>query len=141
MSRTGGSIHPAALTAREALLFEAGIKLGGVFHQYLGIPVDPRTAAGLARTIAQALELQPYVEHATVTIRPARAGPIGTGRFAYRYLTPEMLDVTVQLSDGAVEVFARLRHRKDLRYPLMNVVRVRPTSYRRAPRTRGRKAS
>ena len=103
--------------------------------------MDPRTAAGLGRTIAQALELQPYVEHATVTIRPARAGPIGTGRFAYRYLTPEMLDVTVQLSDGAVEVFARLRHRKDLRYPLMNVVRVRPTSSRRAPRTRRRKVS
>jgi hypothetical protein len=31
--------HAAKLTAREALLFEAGIKLGGVFHQYIGMPV------------------------------------------------------------------------------------------------------
>jgi dihydroneopterin aldolase len=87
------SVHPASLTAREALLFEAGIKLGGIFHQYLGVPVTRRTAPGLARTIERAVALQPFVARVRVRIDPARGGPLGRGRFAYHYLTAEMLDV------------------------------------------------
>jgi dihydroneopterin aldolase len=117
------SVHAAKLSRREALLFEAGVKLGGVFHQYLGIPLTRRTAPGLARTIESAVSLQPYVTRVRVRIDPARGGPVGAGRFAYRYLTAEMLDVTVRLQDGPEEVVARLVHRADLRYPLMSVRR------------------
>ncbi len=115
-------IHRARLTPREALLFEAGIKLGGVFHQYLGTPVSPRTAGPLARAIELALGLQPFVREARVAIRPERGGPVGEGKFAYRYLTAEMLEVRVRLVDGPLEVEAKLAHRPDLRYPLMSVV-------------------
>lgn len=138
-------IHAADLSRREALLFEAGVKLGGLFHQYFGTPVSARTAAGLARTIERAVALQPYVVGVRATIDPARGGPLGRGRFAYRYLTPEMIDVTVRLRDGTEEVEARLAHRPDLRYPLMSVVRVGRRapetairSARRSVRTRGR---
>lgn len=116
--------HTARLTPREALLFEAGVKLGGVFHQYLGIPVTPRTAPVLARTIEAAVGLQPFVRSVRVRVDPTRGGPVGRGRFAYRYLTPEMLEVTVSLADGPHLVVARLEHRPDLRYPLMSVIRV-----------------
>ncbi len=125
-------IHAARLSRREALLFEAGVKLGGVFHQYFGMPVSARTAPAVARTIARAVALQPYVVDVRATIDPTRAGPAGRGRFAYHYLTPEMLEVTVRLRDGPEEVTARLAHRPDLRYPLMSVVRVAT-----APRARG----
>jgi len=116
---------PAArLSRREALLFEAGIKLGGVFHQYLGMPVSPRTATVLARAVEAAVGLQPFVRSVRVRVDPSRGGPVGRGRYAYRYLTAEMLNVTVELVDGPVAVEARLAHRPDLRYPLMSVVRV-----------------
>ena len=122
-------IHAAALSRREALVFEAGVKLGGVFHQYLGMPVSPRTAGPLARAIEAAVGLQPFVRSVRVRIDPSRGGPLGRGRFAYRYLTAEMLDVAVELVDGPVAVEARLKHRPDLRYPLMSVERVgRPRS-------------
>ena len=121
---SGRSIHGGGVSRREALLFEAGIKLGGVFHQYLGIPLTGRTAPGLARTIERAVRLQPYVREVRVRIDPSRGGPRGRGRFAYRYLTAEMLDVRVGLVDGPVMVQARLAHRPDLRYPLMRVVKV-----------------
>jgi dihydroneopterin aldolase len=127
-------IHAARLSRREALLFEAGVKLGGVFHQYLGTPVSPRTARPLARTIAAAVGLQPFVRSVRVRVDPSRGGPLGRGRFAYRYLTAEMLDVSVELVDGPVAVEARLRHRPDLRFPLMSVVRVGAP---RRPRRRG----
>ena len=135
--------HRAPLTPREALLFEAGVKLGGVFHQYLGTPVAGRTAATLARTIEEAVELQPFVKDARVRIRPERGGPVGRGRFGYRYLTAEMLEVWVRLVDGPVEVLARLEHRRDLKYPLMSVDRIgrrhdAPTA-RSAPRRAGQR--
>lgn len=140
-------IHRADLSEREALLFEAGIKLGGIFHQYLGIPVAPTTAAGLARSIERAVALQPYVESIAVRIDPSRGPPLGRGRFAYRYLTPEMLRVTIHLKDGPTRVVARLVQRPELRYPLMSVDRASPrragrrtvpTSARRSARTAGR---
>ncbi|HZY70473.1 MAG TPA: dihydroneopterin aldolase family protein [Thermoplasmata archaeon] len=140
--RGPAALHRAVLTPREALLFEAGVKLGGVFHQYLGTPVDARTAGALARTIARAVELQPYVVAAAVAIDPRRGGPRGRGAFAYRYLTPEMLRVRLRLADGPVSVEATLRHRADLRYPLMRVERVRsPPSPRREPPRRRRGAA
>jgi dihydroneopterin aldolase len=129
-------IHRARLSRREALLFEAGVKLGGVFHQYLGIPISPRTAPGVERMIERAVALQPDVVEVRASIDSSRGGRLGRGRFAYRYLTPEMIDVTVRLRDGPEEVEARLRHRADLRYPLMSVVRV--AASRRSPRARGR---
>ncbi|HTP54121.1 MAG TPA: dihydroneopterin aldolase family protein [Thermoplasmata archaeon] len=131
------SPRAARLSPRESLLFEAGIKLGGIFHQYLGIPVDPRTAPALARAIEAAVRLQPYVREVRVRVTPARGPPVGRGRFAYRYLAPEMLDVRVRLEDRGVEVVARLRHRPDLRYTLMDVVRAGT----RRSRPRGRPAT
>lgn len=124
------------LSRREALLFEAGIKLGGVFHQYLGIPVDRRTAPTLARSIAAAVRLQPYVRDVSVRIDPRRGGPVGRGRYGYRYLTPEMLRVTVRLADGAEEVVAALAYRRDLRYPLMSIAHVGRRPARGRPRPR-----
>jgi hypothetical protein len=122
----------ARLSPRDRLLFEAGIKLGGVFHQYLGIPVTRRTSGSLARAIEAAVGLQPFVRRVRVSIRTERAGPMGRGRFAYRYLVPEMLDVTVELVDGRTTVVANLAHRPDLRYPLMKVVRVQGPARERA---------
>lgn len=119
--RSHPTIHRPSLTPREALLFEAGVKLGGIFHQYLGIPVSPRTAPALARTIEAAVALQPFVDRVKVRIRPAASGKVRPGRFGYRYVTGEMIDARVTLADGETRVVARLSYRSDLRYPLMRV--------------------
>lgn len=129
--RTGPPKGP--LTSRERLLFEAGIKLGGIFHQYLGIPVAPATAGPLSRSIEAAVALQPFVESVRVRIVPSSGGPVGRGRYGYRYLTPEMIDARVTLGDGATRVVARLSYRPDLRYPLMRVESAAPASHRRRP--------
>ncbi len=134
---TSSSRPTAPPTPLETLCFEAGIKLGGIFHQYLGIPVAPRTAPELARTIEAAVGLQPFVEQIRVRIDVRRGGPLGRGRFAYRYLTPEMLRVDLTVSDRVNRVEARLEFRPDLRYPLMSLVRLRG-SRRTVPRSGSR---
>ena len=113
------------LSDRERLLFEAGVKLGGVFHQYLGIPVTRRTAPGLARSVEAAVRLQPYVARVRVRIDPGPRRRGGPRRYAYQYLTAEMLDATVVLRHRGTEVTARLKYRADLDYPLMEVRAVR----------------
>jgi hypothetical protein len=102
------------------------------------MPVSARTGSGLARTIERSVGLQPFVTAVRVKIDTRRGGPLGTGRFRYHYLTAEMLDVRVRLSDRGVEVEAHLTHRKDLQYPLMSVEQVRtktPRGRRNAART------
>ena len=120
-------------TDREQAIFEAGIKLGGVFHQFIGTPVAARTARGLARTIERAVALQPFVRKVRVEVRPELGPPTGTGRYGYRYLAAEMLRVEVEVSVGGSRVTARLRFREELRYPLMEIVTV---SHRRSPAAR-----
>jgi dihydroneopterin aldolase len=134
MADRRSSLHGVRLTSREALLFEAGIKLGGIFHQYLGIPVSPRTAGALARSVEAAVALQPFVERVRVRIVPALGGRVGNGRFGYRYVTAEMIDARVTLRHRATRVVARLSYRADLRYPLMRVESV--TGAPRRGRTR-----
>ncbi len=121
-----GIAREPGLTERERALFEAGIKLGGLFHQFVGTPVSRSTARTLARAIEEAVSLQPYVEEIHVQLDPRRGPPSGTGRFGYRYLTAEMIGAVVLVRVGQTSVRARLSFREDLRYPLMEVLPGRP---------------
>ncbi|MEM0330334.1 MAG: dihydroneopterin aldolase family protein, partial [Archaeoglobaceae archaeon] len=48
--------------------FEAGIKLGALFHQFIGAPVSEKNAEILERAMESCLKLQPYVIEAKVSI-------------------------------------------------------------------------
>jgi hypothetical protein len=117
--------EPTRLSSdREQALFESGIKLGGIFHQFIGVPVSERTSDILARAIEDAVSLQPFVKSIRVSIHPGRGGPAGKGRFGYRYLTAEMLTAKISVKVGRAQVDATLTFREDLDYPLMRVVSV-----------------
>ena len=109
---------------REQALFEAGIKLGGVFHQFIGVPVSRKTAGTLERAIEAAVGLQPFITAVHVSIRPPPTR--GKGRFSYHYLTAEMLRARITVQVGGVRVEAALSFRRDLNYPLMKVERIFP---------------
>ncbi len=105
-------------TDRERAAFEAGIKLGALFHQFTGSPVSARNAAELEGAMAGCLRLQPYVTEAEVRIR---AGTRADKRhpFDYRSLTGEMLAVRLTVRYGRAEARAGIRHVPELDYPLM----------------------
>ena len=60
---------------RDRAVFEAGIKLGAIFHQYVGVPLTRSTAGDLERTIEAATRVQPLVEDVRVRIDRKRKFP------------------------------------------------------------------
>jgi hypothetical protein len=108
----------------ERATFEAGIKLGAIYHQYIGTPVAPSTAARVERTIEDATRLQPFVEGIRVRIlrKPLRRALTAYG---YASLSPDMLQVILRVRYGTAEAVCELRHLAKHGYPLMFVRSVR----------------
>lgn len=112
-----------ACTDRERALFEAGIKMGTIYHQFVGTPFNKGTVSELERCISRTIEVQPYVESAVVTIN--RGGLDHDGdHYSYASLTGDMIDAVIVISLGDTRVTAEMRYDNDLEYPLMFVSKV-----------------
>jgi len=105
---------------RENALFEAGIKLGALYHQFVGSPVSPETAGSLQDAIEKSISLQPYVKSVRVYINMNMIEE-RLNSFGYCELAGRMLDVDVVVNVGAVEVHAGISYNRDLDYPMMSV--------------------
>jgi len=107
-------------TDRERAVFEAGVKLGSAYHQYVGSPVDARSVRALEQAIAAGIRAQPAVVSVRVRI-DRRALRRGTTKLGYASLTGDMLDVTVETRSGNATAVGRLRYVAALRYPAMHI--------------------
>ena len=105
---------------RERAVFEAGIKLATIYHQFVGTPVNMDTVEDLERTISKAIEVQPYVESARVKI-PRTLFTKGGDTYSYVSLTGDMIDAIVVIRLGDTKVTAEMRYDDILQYPLMYV--------------------
>ncbi len=100
--------------------FEAGIKLGAVFHQFIGLPISFENVEIIERAIESCVSLQPYVEEVKVEIDREVLRKCISG-YGYATLSPEMLRVEVLVSvkeeNLRCKVRAKLEWIED--YPLM----------------------
>jgi hypothetical protein len=108
------------LSEREQAIFEGGIKLGALFHQFVGTPVSVRSRGSLETAIEEAVLNQPFVEDVKVKIGGGFFDDIES-EFDYLSLTGDMLDVEVVVKAGEVRCTCRLEYKEDLKYPLMYV--------------------
>ncbi|HDD60733.1 MAG: dihydroneopterin aldolase family protein [Thermoplasmata archaeon] len=108
---------------RERAAFEAGIKLGTIYHQFIGAPISLRNAASLEKAIEEGCRVQPFVESCRVRIDREK---IRAKRSEYKYttLSPSMLDVELTIRYRRVRLTARLKWIDELRYPLMFIERI-----------------
>ncbi|MFA5332377.1 MAG: dihydroneopterin aldolase family protein [Methanoregula sp.] len=53
---------------RERAVFEAGIKLGALYHQWVGTPISVESAESVEKAIEKAVILQPFVEEITIRL-------------------------------------------------------------------------
>ncbi len=108
---------------RDRAAFEAGIKLGTIYHQYIGMPLTRSTAGDLERAIESATRVQPTVEDARVRIDRKRLKT--RGPYSYASLSEDMLHAEVTVRVGSARATAVLRYVPELDYPLMYLKEVR----------------
>jgi dihydroneopterin aldolase len=107
-------------TERERAVFEAGIKLAAVYHQFIGTPISSSNVESLERAIEEGVKVQPFVESVRVRVRRERLKR-KRNEYDYQSLTGDMLDVTVTILIGKVRVVGEMRYIDEIRYPLMYV--------------------
>ena len=107
-------------TPRERACYEAGIKMGTIYHQFVGTPVSLSNVEDLERSISKAIEVQPYVENAVVKIDRSVFVKDGD-RYSYISLTGEMIDAVVTIFLDGVRVVSEMRYDAEMGYPLMYI--------------------
>lgn len=107
----------------ERAAFEAGIKLGTIYHQYVGVPVSKDNVETLEKAMEAGSMVQPFVESVKVRIDRSKLKQ-KTGQFDYVSLTGEMLDVSLKVDYKGSKVDAGMKFAKEMNYPLMFIKRV-----------------
>ena len=101
---------------REKAIFEAGIKLGALYHQWVGTPISRESAASVETAIEKAVILQPFVEEITVRLDRSM---MNENRFGYSELAGLMFDVGIVTRVGFSYCRARLAPERG--YPFMRI--------------------
>jgi len=101
---------------REKAIFEAGIKLGALYHQWVGTPISRESAASVETAIEKAVILQPFVEEITVRLDRSM---MNENRFGYSELAGLMFDVRIVTRVGFSYCRARLAPERG--YPFMRI--------------------
>lgn len=123
MDRESRASDMFACSERERCIFETGIKLATVYHQYVGTPFNAKSVESLEEAISRSIEVQPYVESAKIRIDRSVI-PDDIDEYSYLSLTGDMIDAVVKVRIGNTAVTAEMRYDPELRYPLMYVSKV-----------------
>ena len=102
----------------ERAAFEAGIKMGTIYHQFVGVPLSSENVGTLEKAIEAGCMVQPFVEKVNVKIDRSRLRS-KRGQYDYVSLTGEMLDVFMVVRYKSARVKASMKFIKEMKYPLM----------------------
>ncbi len=106
----------------ERACFEAGIKLGAIYHQYVGTPVSRESAESLEKAIEAGVRIQPFVQDVRVWIDRSSLHPLKS-TYKYTSLKGEMLDVWLQIRYGEYVATCEMKYVSELDYTLMRVTK------------------
>ncbi len=109
------------VTDRDNALFEAGIKLGALYHQFTGSPVNLDTVSSLEQAIQESISVQPYVKEISVKIDRDMLKSKLSSEFGYSELQGPMLKVRITVKYGSVKVIVGMEYNPELNYPLMKI--------------------
>ncbi|MGM0510627.1 MAG: dihydroneopterin aldolase family protein [Thermoplasmatota archaeon] len=106
----------------ERVAFELGIKLGALFHQFIGAPVSSKNIDILERAIEKTTERQAFVKKAEVKIIPKELDKRpDTEFYDYTTLSGDMLQAKVTIEYKDIIAVGRLKYVEELDYPLMYI--------------------
>ena len=112
------------INERDKAVFEAGIKLGALYHQFVGTPISLETADGLERIIEESVALQPHVRSVSVSIDREMVEKKLNPQFNYCELEGRMLHVSLQILYKSTIAQAELAYNEEKDYPLMSIKKI-----------------
>ncbi|MBO4301726.1 dihydroneopterin aldolase family protein [Methanosarcinaceae archaeon] len=115
-------MSPESLSDRDRALFEAGIKLGTLYHQFVGTPVNLKTAAAVETAMAQSISVQPFAESVSVHLDRDMIGNELDRTFGYTEVKGKMITAELKIRVGKCTVTAALALDGAMDYPLMKII-------------------
>ena len=110
---------------RERAAFEAGIKMGSIYHQYVGAPVNESNVEALEEAIEAGVRVQPFVDDVRVRIDRSKIRAKRGAPYKYYSVTGEMLDVWLRVRYEGAIAECRMDYVPELRYPLMRIAELK----------------
>ncbi len=112
------------INERDVAVFEAGIKLGALYHQFVGTPINVDTVDGLERIIEDSVGVQLYVRSVSVSIDREMVEKKQNPKFGYCELEGRMLHVSLQILYKNIIATVELAYDEGLDYPMMSVKKI-----------------
>ncbi|WNY27899.1 hypothetical protein MmiEs2_00780 [Methanimicrococcus stummii] len=112
------------ITDRDNALFEAGIKLGALYHQFVGSPLSVSGISSMEKAIQESISAQPFVESVSVKIDAKVVAAELNEIFEYTELKGKMLDVKAIIRFNTARAFVSLKMNHEFNYPLMQIDKV-----------------
>jgi len=113
-----------ACSDSERASFEAGVKLGTIYHQFVGVPLSVENVETLEKAIEAGSKVQPFVQDVRVKIDRSNLKR-KRGQYDYVSLTGDMLDVTLVVKYKTATVRASMKLIKEMNYPLMYIEEIK----------------
>ncbi len=109
---------------RDRAVFEAGIKLGALYHQFVGTPINTEMLDGFARIIEESIGVQPFVRSVSVIIDAEMVKKKQNPEFGYCELEGRMLHVSLQVLYKSIIAHVEMRYDEEINYPLMSIRKI-----------------
>lgn len=112
------------VTDRDRAVFEAGIAIGSLYHQFLGVPITGETKVlkALERAIKLTMMSQPYREALAVKIR--KTGGRKRHPYDYESLKGRHLDIEITCRYGNYKVMSVMKYIPEMDYNFMYIGKI-----------------
>jgi len=114
------------LTEGERACFEAGIKLGALYHILCGIPIQNNDIIinSIEKGIESAILCQPYVKSVKINLDREKIQGKKESEFDYDEITGKIIKAEINIKYESVNIIAKVEWIDNLEYPLMYIEKI-----------------
>lgn len=122
MAKNTGKIYFSPnINNRERACFEAGIKLGALYHILSGMPIssDPTIIKSIERGIEASISCQPFVQSVEIKLDNEKIAGKKLTHFDYDEINGTLIRAKVVIEYEDIKVVAKIQWVEEFQYPLM----------------------
>ena len=115
------------LTDRERASFEAGIKLGAIYHILCGIPISSKEEilSAIEKGIEASISCQPYVKSVKINLDRGKISGDKSTPFDYDEIKGDIISADLILEYNSIEIVAKIKWVEDMQFPLMYIEKIK----------------